>query len=125
MKNLIFIFILLLSVSCASKKVYKPITTNKVFNPYYENWKLNDFRADEYLKDVEREIPIFFTTFEPSLVGICQLHKDVNERKIYVDRKFWKMYPEKREKYISDLLIICYSTKRGQEVYYDIPYRGF
>jgi hypothetical protein len=125
MKNIILIFILLFTVSCASKKVYKPIQTNKVFTPYYDNWKVNDFRADEYLKGVEREIPIFFTHFEPSLVGKCQLHKDVNERKIYMDKRFWNMYPEKREKYVSDLLTICYSTRRGQEVYYDIPYMGF
>jgi len=124
MKVLIYMFIILMSVSCASKKVYKTLDTDKVFNPYYENWKLNTPMATEYLKGVEREIPIYFSYTQPTVTGHCQLNPDINERKIFVNKKVWDTWPDRREKLISNLLSICYSYRRGQEVYYDYQYRG-
>lgn len=124
MRVLILISMTLLTVSCASKTVYNPVHTDSEFKPYIENWKLNTPNVSQYLKDIKREIPITFTMTQPSYVGYCQLNKDTNKRKIYVNKKSWNMYPDNREKWVSDLLTICYSHRVGQEVYFDVPYNG-
>ena len=104
MRIFTFLFIMILSVSCASKPHYK---------------------AQEYVDSQEVEIPIFFTTSRPTMVGYCQLNPDLNKRVVYISRQSWNQFPSKREKYVSDLLTMCYYTKRNHhDAYFDLHYYG-
>lgn len=126
MKLLILIILSSIMFSCSStQKAYKPVKSDKAFVPFIENWKINNPLAEFSLKGVQREIPMKFNNRYTSLVGVCVLNNDVNERIIYVNPIPWNQFPNKRERYVNHLLNLCYNENPKNSFYYEVPYYGF
>ena len=125
MNNIKYLVLIPLLFSCAHKKKNRELTnSNPIFNPFIENWKLNNELSTELLKKIKREIPINFSS-KYSFVGVCTLNNDINKRSILINPRYWNKYPSKRERYINHLLNLCYNTNPKTSYHYEIPYYGF
>lgn len=115
------ILMLTFLISCASNtKEYdtRPFSvTDKTFNPYIENWKIQtpNFKSLHPDMITGNEIVINFDkNITMNYPSMCKVSPNLQRRYISVNPSYWEKYPNKREKMIISLLNMCYSLKFSQ-----------
>ena len=128
MKNLIIMIILVLFTSCASSKPKVDKTrVHPDFVPYVQNFLINYNHPSIITKlksGYELKIKYNDIGYAPQYPGVCHMSKNIQDRTVMVNKKFWDQYPDKRAQYITHLIHMCGADK-PESIYGDLYYRGF
>ena len=129
MKTIILLLSALYLTACASTKT-KEVDKSRVhpdFRPYVQNYLINHNHPKiiTTLKNgYELEIKYNDIGYAPQYPGVCHMSKNIKDRTVMVNKKFWDQYPNKRAQYINHLINMC-GADRPESIYGDLYYRGF
>lgn len=109
MKSLLSLLLLsFFVVSCASSANQE----NKVhpdFVPYVFNYiqNVNSKSTPDIKTGKEMSIQFDETNYAGSYAAYCKMNPDINKRRIFISKKYWRIAEKQRAEYITSVLIAC------------------